>query len=203
MNISKFFKTVKTLFKLGVRNILKLSEENAELKRQLEIREKQAMRDSLTDLFNLRFLEEVWNKAREQSIRYQKLFEFAAASIVCFDVDDLRVINNTQGHIKGDQVLKRVADVIKSYCRSADIPVRVGEGADEYLILLPETDINGAERFAQRVKMALEQEKIYLSYGVASFYEDVLSSSLEGFRNIADKRLYQNKQGKELRRINV
>jgi len=148
-------------------------------------------RDPLTNLYNRRFLEEIGPKEieRARAQRYGR-----PLSLVLFDLDGFKEINDYYGHQYGDTVLERVARVLKDHCRKADILVRWG--GDEFLLLLPETTGVGAEQFIRRIIRELRAEDIHLSYGVVP-WQDEKYSSLEEFIKEGDRRLYKHKQLKK------
>jgi len=76
------------------------------------------------------------------------------AVLVMLDIDRFKDINDRYGHPAGDEVLRGVADVLRQCCRATDMPSRYG--GDEFLMLLPETDLRGAEEMALRVRRQLE-----------------------------------------------
>jgi diguanylate cyclase (GGDEF)-like protein len=98
------------------------------------------------------------------------------------DLDNFKTINDTHGHQFGDTALHRIAQVVGGLCRTND---RLGRyGGEEFLIILPETHIDGAIRFAERVRLAVaetslgqHEERITLSIGVSEWRDDESSSS--------------------------
>lgn len=153
--------------------------------------EEQALRDSLTNLHNRRYFlttgEEVLSehKANGHSV-----------SIIILDLDHFKKINDTHGHAVGDEVLKSVAEVLRSQCRSTDLISRYG--GEEFIILLPEIDQENAFLMAERIRIALESMDIYVdnllikttaSFGIVSFSKGS-KASLELLINRADQALY-------------
>ena len=107
--------------------------------------------DMLTGLYNRRFYEE--ELMRLDTSRNLPM------TLVMGDINGLKLINDTFGHAMGDELLKKVAEVIKRGCRADDIIARIG--GDEFIILLPKTSTMGAELIVERIKGLLIQEKIY------------------------------------------
>ena len=105
----------------------------------------QATRDWLTGLYNRRYFEETLADHIEAANRYDR-----DLSLVLFDIDHFKQINDSQGHEAGDAVLQRFAKVLKSTARKADIVCRFG--GDEFAVILPETGKESAEKFIERVK---------------------------------------------------
>lgn len=161
-----------------------------------------ARTDTLTSLNNRRGFEEstqpLWNKI----IREQR-----DASIVLFDIDDFKKVNDSYGHSTGDLVLQHVSDVVKKTLRDSDVCGRWG--GEEFIIMLPETSVEQAARQAERLRMAFEQSSISVgtitipvtaSFGVSGsldrqFNEEKLTSScLEKMIKLADTALYRAKR---------
>ncbi len=153
---------------------------------------RQALKDFLTGLFNRRYFDEILRWEIEFSKRYKH-----PLSIILFDIDDFKCINDKYGHQFGDQVLKVIAELTKKHIRSSDVPARYG--GEEFIILLPETDLKGAVKVAEKLRHIIETSpidgvKITASFGVTELLDgDTLDSLIER----ADKALYQAKrQGK-------
>ncbi len=104
----------------------------------------QATRDPLTGLYNRRYFEDTLADHVEAAKRYGR-----ELSLVLFDLDDFKRINDTQGHPAGDDALRHFADQLKATARKADIVCR--HGGDEFAVILPETSREQAERFVERV----------------------------------------------------
>lgn len=119
----------------------------------------QATRDWLTGLYNRRYFEETLADHIEAAKRYDR-----ELSLVLFDIDNFKQINDTSGHAAGDTVLKSFAEILKSTARAADIVCRFG--GDEFAVLLPETGSSNAWKFVERV-MA-HQKFPTVSAGVAA-----------------------------------
>ena len=109
----------------------------------------QATRDWLTKLYNRRYFEETLADHMEAANRYDRQL-----SLVLFDIDDFKQINDTLGHEAGDEVLRQFANLLQSTARKADIVCRYG--GDEFAVILPETDSSNAWKFAERIFKALE-----------------------------------------------
>ncbi|MCL6584713.1 MAG: sensor domain-containing diguanylate cyclase, partial [bacterium] len=152
--------------------------------------------DSLTEIYNRRHLDESLGIEVNRSARFQQIF-----SIALFDIDHFKKINDTYGHQAGDVVLKDVAAIIKSNSRNIDIVGRLG--GDEFLVILPNTDKQGAIIFAERVRAIVERYgllrqknfpncQITLSIGLAEFHSSL--DTPERLLHKADQALYQSKQ---------
>ncbi len=123
-----------------------------ELRREVAGLEEAAVRDPLTGLCNRRFFDEALTKARAAAERYQH-----DLALVLFDLDDLKTINDSNGHAAGDAALKTFAKTLADSAREADIVCRIG--GDEFAVILPETDEPGARTFADRVKKTANERE--------------------------------------------
>ena len=104
----------------------------------------QATRDGLTGLYNRRYFEETLADHMASAERYNR-----PLSLIIFDIDQFKEINDTNGHTAGDSALKDFSAVLKSTARAADIICRIG--GDEFAAILPETEISNAWKFIERV----------------------------------------------------
>jgi diguanylate cyclase (GGDEF)-like protein len=104
----------------------------------------QAVRDSLTGLYNRRFFDAALAKNIEAARRYGR-----ELSLVLFDLDNFKQINDTCGHQAGDEVLKNFARVLQETVRKADIVCRIG--GDEFAVILPETGLANVPNFLSRL----------------------------------------------------
>lgn len=105
---------------------------------------KQATRDGLTGLHNRRYFDETLADHVAAARRYGR-----ELSLVLFDLDRFKQLNDTLGHDAGDTALKTFAALLKNTSRKADIACRIG--GDEFAVLLPETSRQNAERFVERI----------------------------------------------------
>jgi diguanylate cyclase (GGDEF)-like protein/putative nucleotidyltransferase with HDIG domain len=156
--------------------------------------QRQATTDGLTGLLNHRTGQEKLTEQLRLSERYQRNI-----AVIMIDVDHFKAINDTYGHPAGDTVLKAVAKLIQRDCRDVDLPVRYG--GEEFLLVLPEINLEGAATVAERIRKNLEQEvidhenisiSVTASMGVATFPEDARSQ--QQLLDLADKALYASKR---------
>lgn len=151
---------------------------------------KQAITDPLTGLFNRRYFEENIIKEAERALRLKQPF-----SIISMDLDYLKKINDTYGHQYGDLAIKTIANVLKKEARSIDIPARIG--GEEFNLLLPGVDSQGAMIAAERIRKSIESQVldtivgITASVGVATFLEH--SDRIDELIELADQAMYKAK----------
>lgn len=112
-----------------------------------------AYRDELTDLFNHRYFQEVVESELARVKRYGH-----ELSLLFFDIDYFKQINDNFGHLAGDHVLRQVAARLRQSMRASDTLVRYG--GDEFAVIMPETGGNGAEIFAERIRRDIEELRI-------------------------------------------
>jgi len=145
--------------------------------------------DALTGIANRRFLDHVFAKEIARARRYHSNF-----SVIMLDADHFKVINDNFGHHAGDQVLKKLATLIGYTVRTNDLLGRWG--GEEFLLLCPETDLDGALRLAETIRLKVQlfdfgiPQRITVSLGVAEYR---YSQSLEDFLKIVDAALYEAK----------
>jgi diguanylate cyclase (GGDEF)-like protein len=144
-----------------------------------------SLTDPLTGLANRRQMEVVLERAWAGARRGESL------TLVVVDLDDFKVVNDGQGHLAGDRILRSVADAMRQEVRGSDLVVRYG--GDEFVIILPRGTEDGARALVERVRRRLAGT-IAVSVGIAA-YEPGFASPEEMIA-AADARLYQAKQGK-------
>src|SRR3954469_13840709 len=123
-----------------------VSVENVDLHETVQ---RQAVTDELTGLFNHRRFQEVMAAEVERARRYDQ-----EMGLIMLDIDNFKRVNDTYGHVQGDMVLREVARVLRQSARDVDEPARYGGG--EMAVALPQTDLEGAYRFAERVRRRIE-----------------------------------------------
>ena len=150
-------------------------------------------RDALTDVYNRRFLESSMSKEFSRIKRYSGTLSF-----IIIDLDHFKLINDTHGHLAGDEILKVTAKRIAKSLRTADTLSRYG--GEEFAVILPETPIDGAKILAQRICNSLSDSPIKYgdisitvtaSLGVAEFNSNMNDHEEMIFH--ADEMLYRSK----------
>ena len=144
--------------------------------------------DSLTGLANRRALEEVLAAEISRAQRFTHQL-----AVVLLDLDRFKEINDSFGHAAGDVMLRAVSRLLIDLARQGDTVARWG--GEEFVVVLPETDLAGAQRFAERLRRAIEAQsvgdmKTSASCGVATMLSE---DSVEELLHAADQALYQAK----------
>jgi len=156
---------------------------------------KLSISDSLTGIFNRYKIE----TSLKQQISYSKR-HYTPLSIIFFDIDHFKKINDTYGHKTGDFVLKEMSKLVKNNLREYDIFGRWG--GEEFIIILPNTTLSKATLVAEKLKNVIEKHKFkYIDHLTCSFgvTEFITEDSLESFINRADTYMYEaKKRGRNL-----
>ena len=153
---------------------------------------KQAVTDHLTNLFNRRFFEDALHREATRSLRTKQPF-----CLIGIDLDYLKRINDTYGHLMGDKAISTIAQVIQNSSRSVDIPSRYG--GEEFFIILPGIDIKGGLIMAERLRNTIQEAKIdgleegiTASLGLSCFIEQ--TTNIDELFEMCDKAMYVSKQ---------
>ena len=135
------------------RSILKfMTGENVEVHYHEEIYRLMTV-DGLTDIYNRRYFDGAIEREFNRAVRYAR-----PLSLVLFDIDHFKRVNDTYGHLVGDSVLRHVASAVKPRLRRDDILARTG--GEEFGILLPEIGIEGARTTAEKVRRIVEATRV-------------------------------------------
>ena len=156
----------------------------------------QAISDVLTDLYDRRYFDQALRRETERCRRYG-----TPVSILLVDLDDFKDVNDRFGHRAGDEVLRRMGDLIRAHVRGADLPCRVG--GDEFAIILTDTPQPEAIRMAHRLRLGVatwfSQHEVHgrmlnltMSGGVATMPLD--AGGAEELYAGADQALYEAKR---------
>ena len=151
--------------------------------------------DSLTGLLNRRALNDILDHEIDRARRYS-----SDLSLILCDIDRFKLINDSYGHRAGDLALQAISESLKSTLRKADVIGRYG--GDEFMMILPETSLNGAKSLAEKIRVVVENTELVLpegksnrlsmSIGVASCCAAV--ENIDTIVARADAALYTSKQ---------
>ena len=167
------------------------------LKNQYQKSVEMALTDGLTGLYNRHYLNTHLNNMVKQATKNGKKL-----ALMIMDMDHFKQVNDTYGHDAGDMVLKQLAGIITNAARSTDLAARFG--GEEFVMLMPETDVNSALGVANRMREAVEKTQFVIdnegktinktiSIGLANLFE--AGDSPEGLLKRADEALYFAKNG--------
>ena len=172
----------------------KLAKVNQELQRLKDALQEQADHDPLTNLYNRRYFHNVADDIFNISKRNKNIL-----SVLILDIDFFKKVNDTYGHNVGDIVIKTLSEIMQESTRKSDIVARFG--GEEFVILLPNTDKNGAVNIARKITKTIEDTPIQvkgqkpfhvtISAGVASVISE--DTSIDDTINRADMALYEAK----------
>lgn len=149
--------------------------------------------DGLTQVFNKRYFVETLEREIGRAQRYRR-----DLSLIMFDIDKFKPINDTYGHLAGDHILKQLAATIKTRIRREDILARYG--GEEFAIILPEIDRENAINFAEKIRALVDKASfrfeetripVTISIGLASISPETREA--EEFIKAADEKLYEAK----------
>ena len=184
---SKLFDYPKNEIGIIAKKIESLTEKEI-YKKNLQLKEL-SQRDQLTNLYNRRYIVKVLSDEIEKAKRYKRIF-----SIILFDIDHFKQINDTFGHNAGDEVLKDIAKLTVNSVRKTDVVGRWG--GEEFLIFCPETNEVNAKILAEKLRETVENynfsidRKVTISAGVVQYnFEENILELVEK----ADKKLYKAK----------
>ena len=170
----------------------KLEQKNLELQRLNKRLEQLAIRDSLTKVFNRRYLDEFLVKEWQRAQRYQ-----SPLSLMISDIDNFKQINDTFSHAVGDEVLKVLGKLFTASTRDSDLVARYG--GEEFVVVFPHTEIDKAIQAAEKLRLSIESYswsqikpdlKVTISAGLA------VSNGDKHYKKLfekADKKLYEAK----------
>jgi len=171
----------------------------AHLSAQVRVRdaEAQAMTDVLTGIWNRRYFEERYPAELQRARRYRR-----SLAVLMIDIDCFKSYNDTHGHLAGDQALQAVAQLLKNNLRTSDILCRYG--GEEFVVLLPESDLEHALLAAEKLRRAVAAEllpinrsqtggRLTISIGVSACPENG-EGEMELLHQ-ADRALYTAKKG--------
>jgi diguanylate cyclase (GGDEF)-like protein len=151
--------------------------------------------DALTQTWNRRYLTEALDREINRSARYDR-----PLSLITFDIDHFKKVNDAWGHVAGDAVLRQLAGAIKAKLRQQDVIARTG--GEEFCILLPEVPLESARVIAEKIRAIAERTvtrhdgqdiRCTISVGIGAF--DAETATVDLLYKAADARLYEAKNG--------
>jgi diguanylate cyclase (GGDEF)-like protein len=162
-------------------------------RRLSESLEKLAVTDDLTQVYNFRFLKTALRREIKRAARFRQQL-----SLVMIDVDNLKSYNDRNGHMRGSLLLRELAGLFAQNVRSFDLVAKYG--GDEFTLILPQTDREGARVVADRMRQVVAEHTfplavrggITVSLGIATFPED--ASDPVGLIRASDRTLYAAKK---------
>lgn len=185
------------------------------LKEEIKKAKNEAIVDKLTGLYNLKGFEQ---RLKEEAIRSKRLGQSFA--IVILDANNLKLINDTQGHLAGDSHLKTISGILEKASRTSDVTYRQPEeknqqnaarwGGDEFGVLLLDTDLEGAKIWWKRVENLFKENDISIGAGLAMVTPEDLNIDtnigeiLKNKRHEADTAMYIAKdRSKEMKSVEL
>lgn len=150
--------------------------------------------DGLTELHNKRYFNEAIEREASRSRRYQRTF-----TLLLFDIDHFKQINDTYGHLAGDSVLRQLGALVRQRVRRDDVPSRTG--GEEFAVILPEVGRDGALQVAEKLRAAVQSTTfrfegttipVTISIGVAEWAPEIADP--QELVKLADERLYEAKR---------
>jgi diguanylate cyclase (GGDEF)-like protein len=182
-----------TEHKLAVEALQKALEDKNRLLKELEeknkILQEISITDGLTGLYNRRFIMKNMLDHIEKATRYQYIF-----SIIIFDLDNFKEINDTYGHLVGDEVLQRISLELKNNLRKTDIIGRYG--GEEFIVILPYADQIAAYHIAEKVRKSIQElqwDKYFFTITLSGGVVRYNGGSIESLIEKTDKSLYRAK----------
>ncbi len=152
-----------------------------------------SQQDPLTGVLNRSGLRAAFERLARESRR------FTTVSLLIVDLDHFKAINDTHGHTTGDAVLRLFATVARSELRAMDTLAR--QGGDEFVVVLPRTQVNGATMVAERIRKAfaaasshLPELRIRPTLSIGAAEGDIVADGLDAILHRADEALYQSKR---------
>lgn len=150
---------------------------NKKLQEQIQEVEYNASHDRLTGLYNRREFESIFEKEMHRAKRY-----LYPLSVVLFDIDDFKKINDTYGHKIGDEVLIGISILVQKIIRQSDTIARWG--GEEFIVIFPESDLENTKVKAETIRAAIDREifpknlHVTCSFGVTTYLKEDTSDSL-------------------------
>ena len=165
-------------------------------RRLMQEKDRMAVRDGLTGVYNRSYLELAMAGAAKDLRR-----NGGAVSVLFIDVDGMKEVNDTHGHQAGDALLEHLATLLRQSCRETDIVARYG--GDEFVVLMPDTDAEGARQVALKVDAALARHNADVTGPVrlsaSAGTHTAGAADIDDLLREADRRMYVNKRARSHR----
>ena len=160
-----------------------------ENERQVERAQSEAETDFLTKLYNRRGFDRLLDVEEGRCVRYGH-----HASLIAVDLDGLKMVNDMQGHVAGDELIRRAATALRQAARESDVVARIG--GDEFVILAVQSEESTANVLVERIRDRLADVNVEASIGMASRSPAL---DLEQVRHVADQSMYRDKSERKRR----
>ena len=165
-------------------------------RRLMQEKDRMAVRDGLTGVYNRSYLELAMERTAMDLHR-----NGGAASILFVDVDGMKEVNDTYGHHTGDELLVQLGALLKSCCRETDVVARYG--GDEFVVLMPDTDAEGARQVALKVDAALARHNATAAgparLSASTGTHSAGAADVDDLLRVADRRMYTAKRSRSRR----
>jgi diguanylate cyclase (GGDEF)-like protein len=193
--VNKPFHDKELLARVRIHHKLKVLQD--ELREKNQLLETLSITDPLTLLFNRRYLMDRLEEQLARTARYG-----TAVSVVMIDLDRFKSINDTYGHPMGDEVLRNTSRLLRDEVRAVDVAARFG--GEEFVLVLPQTDLEGAVKMAETLRKKIESLTHHLggqalrataSFGVACSLAGGAALTPDGLLERADSALFAAKRG--------
>jgi diguanylate cyclase (GGDEF)-like protein len=157
--------------------------------------EELAMTDPLTKVLNRRAFSQKFSDEIERAARYKR-----PILVAMLDVDHFKMFNDMEGHVFGDEALRKIASLLTSNLRKSDTLARYG--GEEFIIMMPETGVARGKEICERLRLSIENARfqgqkqeafLTISIGIAAFPDD--GATAEELVKSADSSLYAAKEG--------
>lgn len=178
-------------FLFSIKKTVQVSQLEKDVDRYKEL----SNRDGLTTLYNHRYFHQIIQREVERSRRYSH-----PLALFMIDIDNFKQVNDQFGHLSGDIVLNKLAEIFVTAIRCVDLIFRYG--GEEFAILLPETTKEEAKNSAERLRLIVEESHfnvlenkkaaLTVSIGISEFFED--AKDKQGFIHCADQALLEAKR---------
>ncbi len=179
-------------------NVSLISDITKEKRRQIDLAFK-AERDSMTNILNR-------ESFKEKVAEFLKTPGEKNCCLILIDIDKFKTINDSYGHIVGDNVIKKVVTIIKNSCRDSDLVGRLG--GDEFIIFIPEADIPSVENLTSRIEYSLsgytfnyEEHSFYVTLSMGAIVAEKNGVEFKELYDRADKALYCAKESGRARSV--